>query len=96
MRRILLAAVAATGFAGALAAPAPASAEAIYPICLHWKDDYTDCRYTSMAQCNASASGIGADCLYNPAYSAAVSGPAYYDQEVPPPARRKRHRQHAQ
>lgn len=96
MRRMLLAAVAATGFGWALAAPAPAAAETIFPICLHWKGDLTDCRYTSMAQCNASASGIGADCLYNPAYAAAVRGPASYDEDAPPPPRRKRVRRHAE
>ncbi|UTD28944.1 DUF3551 domain-containing protein [Bradyrhizobium sp. WD16] len=93
MRRMLLAAVAATGFGWALASPAPAAAETIFPICLHWKGDLTDCRYTSMAQCNASASGLGADCLYNPAYAAVVR--ETYDEAAPPP-RRKRIRRHAE
>ncbi|HLZ04845.1 MAG TPA: DUF3551 domain-containing protein [Bradyrhizobium sp.] len=42
-----------------------------YPVCLHvyGRVGYFDCRYTSIAQCKMSASGISADCEVNP-YSA--------------------------
>ncbi len=87
MRKILLAAIAVTGFGmGIATSVTPAQAQA--PICLHWRVDLSDCRYFSMAQCNASASGIGATCLYNPAYAARVES---YDEE-PAPRRRPRRR----
>ena len=41
-----------------------------YPICLQIYEDmvnyYFDCSYTSMAQCQASASGRSAQCVVNP------------------------------
>lgn len=80
----------------------PASAQSrVYPICLHWRDDLVSCRFVSMAQCNASASGIGATCLYNPAYPfgpRGVEGPAAvdpFDDGAPPPRRHRRSRHHA-
>ena len=87
MRKILLAAIAMAFGMGIATSVTPAQAQA--PICLHWRDDLTDCRYFSMAQCNASASGIGATCLYNPAYAARVES---YDEEPAP--RRRSHRRH--
>jgi len=93
MRRILLAALAATGLGSTgalLGAPGTAAAETVYPICLHWRATAPDCRFASMAQCMASASGIGADCLYNPAYAFA-RGPGY-DEPVSPQRRAKRQR----
>jgi Protein of unknown function (DUF3551) len=30
--------------------------------CLNYNDGGTDCGFTSLAQCNATASGIGAEC----------------------------------
>ena len=90
MRKMLLAGVAVASFGmGLAAAMTPAQAEA--PICLYWRGDYKDCRYFSMAQCNASASGLGASCNYNPAYAARVEG--YYDDE-PAPRQRPRRRHH--
>jgi Protein of unknown function (DUF3551) len=70
MRMVLLAATAVAGFAvGVTASAAPAQAQAqLMPICMHWKNDIVECRYTSMSQCMATASGIGGDCLPNPAY----------------------------
>jgi hypothetical protein len=49
----------------------PASAQtygAGYPVCLHQYGPatYYDCSYSSIAQCNASASGRGAQCVVNP------------------------------
>jgi hypothetical protein len=51
-----------------------------YPVCLHvWARGaaYYECRYTSLPQCNASASGRAAECVINP-YFASAQGPADY------------------
>jgi Protein of unknown function (DUF3551) len=51
-----------------------------YPVCLHvwtWGSDYYDCSYTTLPQCNASASGRAAQCVINP-YFAGTQGPAGY------------------
>ena len=55
----------------ALLAASPASAQTYapgYPVCLHvyGPATYYDCRYSSIAQCNASASGRAAQCVTNP------------------------------
>jgi hypothetical protein len=45
-----------------------------YPVCLHVYArgaNYYECRYTSLAQCNASASGRGAQCDINPYFASA-------------------------
>jgi Protein of unknown function (DUF3551). len=56
-----------------------------YPVCLHvyGPATYYECRYTSLAQCNASASGRAAQCVTNP-YVA--------DAGDEPPGRHYRHR----
>ena len=61
---------------GAILFAAPAQAQTYdpsYPICLQVYDDmvhfYFECRYTSMAQCAASASGRAAECVVNPYYA---------------------------
>ena len=52
-----------------------------YPVCLHvfgdLEGDRMDCVFTSLAQCQASASGRSAMCLVNPYFA-------------PAPARRRR------
>ena len=50
-----------------------------YPVCLHVYGPitYYECRYTSLPQCNASASGRPAQCVVNP-YFANAQGPADY------------------
>ena len=55
------------------AAPAQAQTyDPSYPVCLKVYSggfgggEYNECRYTSIAQCNASASGRGAMCMINP------------------------------
>jgi hypothetical protein len=53
-----------------------------YPVCLRWAYSY-ECSYTSLPQCNASASGRAAQCFINP-YFASAEEPAGY--------RRHRHR----
>ena len=47
-----------------------------YPVCLqvYGPVAYYDCRYTSLAQCNASASGRAAQCMLNP-YAASAETP---------------------
>ena len=41
-----------------------------YPVCLHVYGPitYYECAYTSLAQCNASASGRSAQCVINPLF----------------------------
>src|ERR1700755_519929 len=51
-----------------------------YPVCLRSYGLYVvniDCSYTSLHQCNASASGLAAQCLTNP-YFASAREPAGY------------------
>jgi hypothetical protein len=49
-----------------------------YPVCLRWAH-YYECHYTSLAQCNASASGRAAQCMINPYFASAQvpAGRAY-------------------
>jgi Protein of unknown function (DUF3551) len=56
------------------AAPARAQTyDPAYPVCLQvyqgWNDYYFECSYTSLPQCNASASGRAAQCIVNPYYA---------------------------
>jgi hypothetical protein len=76
---------------GAVPVAAPAHAQMYdpaFPVCLQ---SYSlgggriDCSYTSLAQCNASASGRGAQCLTNPFFSLA-------NQEPPSRGYRRQHR----
>ena len=50
-----------------------------FPVCLRLYDrtNYYECRYTSLPQCNASASGRPAQCVINP-YFASAQEPAGY------------------
>jgi Protein of unknown function (DUF3551) len=50
------------------AAPARAHTyDPAYPVCLHvWGRGVNECRYTSLPQCNALASGRAAQCIINP------------------------------
>jgi hypothetical protein len=50
-----------------------------YPVCLHvyGPATYYECRYASLPQCNASASGRAAQCVINP-YFARAQVPAGY------------------
>jgi Protein of unknown function (DUF3551) len=58
---------------------APAQAQTYdpaYPVCLQvyqgFVDYYFECRYTSIPQCQASASGRAAQCVVNPYYAKPV------------------------
>jgi hypothetical protein len=79
MRRLALAILAI----GTLSAAAPASAQTYdpsYPVCLHvyGRVSYYECRYTSLPQCAASASGRAAQCLVNPYFADAYEEPRRY------------------
>lgn len=55
-----------------------------YPVCLQiyqsWRDYYFECAYTSLAQCNMSASGRAAQCIINPYYAGAKPSPGRRDR----------------
>ena len=60
---------------GAIFVAAPAMAQTYdpnYPVCIkvYWPDNHIDCSFTSMAQCNATASGRSAECYINPYFAA--------------------------
>lgn len=68
---------------GAVVIAAPSQAQTYdpnYPICLQIYDDmvhyYFECSYTSMAQCQASASGRAAQCIVNPYFAKPPAKPA--------------------
>ena len=49
-----------------------------YPVCQHnyrWGGEDYDCRFTSLAQCAASASGLPAQCVNNPYAANALAAP---------------------
>ena len=76
--RILALAILAIG----IVATDPAVAQTYdpaYPVCLHvyGRISYYECRYTSLPQCNASASGRAAQCFINP-YFAGAEEPSGY------------------
>jgi hypothetical protein len=71
----LVRAVAWTSLAAAISLAAPAQAQTYdpnYPVCLQiyqsMVDYYFECAYTSIPQCQASASGRAAQCVVNPYY----------------------------
>ena len=75
--RVLVLAILAIGTAS-VAGPAAAQTYAPgYPVCMQvWGPaNYYECRYTSLAQCNVSASGRAAQCVVNP-YVASAEEPA--------------------
>jgi hypothetical protein len=56
-----------------------------YPVCLQhfrWGGSDIECSYTSLAQCQATASGLSAMCQMNPYYARAQApaGPRYRRQ----------------
>ena len=50
-----------------------------YPVCLHvyGRASYYECRYTSLPQCNASASARSAQCVINPYFAGAQETAGY-------------------
>jgi hypothetical protein len=74
-------ATALTILAATIAVPATARAQTYdpsYPVCLQIyqgiADFYYECRYRTMAQCAASASGRSAQCMVNPYYGGPNAG----------------------
>jgi Protein of unknown function (DUF3551) len=70
MRIIVL----ATPILAMLAAASPVRAQTYdpaYPVCMHVfaRINYYDCRYSSIPQCRASASGRAAQCDVNPYFA---------------------------
>lgn len=76
MRNLALAilAIATVSVAGPAAAQTYAAG---YPVCLHVYGpvSYYECNFTSLAQCNASASGRAAQCVGNPYFANAAVDP---------------------
>ena len=67
--------------AGVALASAPARAQTYdpnYPVCLHVYGPitYYECNYTSLPQCNMSASGRAAQCVINPYFASAGMAPS--------------------
>jgi hypothetical protein len=82
MMRILALAVLAIGASaiGMVSTAGPATAQAWdpnYPVCMQvfGRVNYNDCRFTSLGQCAASASGRAAECMVNPYFANASSAP---------------------
>jgi len=67
MRRVFFLTLAAAAVASS-GAQAQLTRSDNYPFCLlnYGPVSFTECRYTSFAQCQASASGRGAACFANP------------------------------
>ena len=92
MRRFTSVLLLLAGFCVLDPAVTPASAQAYapgFPICLRVYGiiTYTDCSYTTLPQCNATASGRAAKCLVNP-----YSNPYFASSGVV--ERSARHRRH--
>jgi len=74
---------------GAVQLAAPAQAQTYdpsYPVCLQvyqsMVDYYFECGYTSIAQCQASASGRAASCVVNPYYAGRAGKPVVRHRRV--------------
>jgi Protein of unknown function (DUF3551) len=76
--RILALAILAIGIVSIRPAAAQ-TYDPAYPVCLrvYGPATYYECRYTSLPQCNASASGRSAQCVINP-YFGGAQEPAGY------------------
>jgi hypothetical protein len=80
---ILMRILALAALTMATAFPAPSARaqtyDPAYPVCLQiyqgFNDYYFECGYTSLAQCNMSASGRAAQCIVNPYYAGAKTAP---------------------
>jgi hypothetical protein len=87
--RILVLAILAIGTVS-IGSAAAQRYDPAYPVCLHGYSlgsgvDYCECSYTSLSQCNASASGCSAQCLNNPYFASA---------QVPAAGTHYRHHRH--
>ncbi|WP_166305040.1 MULTISPECIES: DUF3551 domain-containing protein [unclassified Bradyrhizobium] len=90
LKLFAIAACAVAAFGGVLAGPAAGQAyDPNYPVCMHvyggrFGGNYIDCSFTSIPQCQASASGRGAMCSVNP----------FFAPQPPPKRRAHRGRHH--
>jgi hypothetical protein len=86
--RILALAILTIAMASAAPSARAQTYDPAYPVCLQvyqgFNDYYFECAYTSLAQCNMSASGRAAQCIVNPYYAA--------PKTAPPGRRHRRHR----
>jgi Protein of unknown function (DUF3551) len=86
--RILALAILTIATASAAPSARAQTYDPAYPVCLQiyqsWNDYYFECAYTSLAQCNMSASGRAAQCMVNPYYAG--------HKTAPPGQRYPRHR----
>jgi hypothetical protein len=78
LMRILTLAILAIGMVS-IGPTAAQTYDPAYPVCLrvYGPATYYECRYTSLPQCNASASGRSAQCVINP-YFGGAQEPAGY------------------
>jgi hypothetical protein len=83
--RILALAILATGMVLEAPSARAQTYDPNYPVCLQvyqgWNDYYFECGYTSLAQCNMSASGRAAQCIINPYYAGAKASPGRRDRQ---------------
>ena len=79
LMRILALAILTMATASAASSARAQTYDPKYPVCLQvyqgWNDYYFECGYTSLAQCNMSASGRAAQCIINPYYAGAKASP---------------------
>ena len=77
--RILALAILTIATASAVPSARAQTYDPAYPVCLQiyqgWNDYYFECAYTSLPQCNMSASGRAAQCIVNPYYAGAKASP---------------------
>jgi hypothetical protein len=73
---------------GAAYAQDRASSEYCDPVCLEFRSGSQDCSYHNYAQCQASRSGVGGDCVPNPFLSQCARG------SVGPAGRHRRPHRH--
>lgn len=70
--RLLALTTLAIGMVSAAATARAQTYDPNYPVCLQAYGiggDYIDCSFTSLPQCNASASGRAAQCMINPYFA---------------------------
>jgi hypothetical protein len=86
--RVLASAILTMATASAAPSARAQTYDPAYPVCLQiyqgFTDYYFECAYTSLAQCNMSASGRAAQCMVNPYYGGRKT--------APPGQRYRRHR----
>jgi hypothetical protein len=75
--RILALAILAIGGMIPIGSAGAQTYDPAYPVCMRVHAHYYECRYTSLPQCNASASGRAALCFINP-YFARAEKPTRY------------------